>query len=153
MESGKNYLDERQESKLLGIESRGVWIAFWGLLISIVVQMIVFGPGEFKYVIGEWVVFMVIDLYILHGCMKNNIWSRSLKPDNKTNIVISIIAGIISGVIVAVITIKEFPYKPVGCVAAGVFFMILIAALCYIALSYTLRIYKKQQEKLEREEL
>ena len=37
----KSNLDERQELKLLKIEHNGCWIAFWGLLIVMAIQMIV----------------------------------------------------------------------------------------------------------------
>ena len=36
----KKGLDELQKQILLGIESRGFWIAFWGSLILLIVQMI-----------------------------------------------------------------------------------------------------------------
>lgn len=36
--SKKNLLDEMQEQKLLQLESRGFWIVWWGLLLSILVQ-------------------------------------------------------------------------------------------------------------------
>ena len=36
----KKDLDELQKQILLGIESRGFWIAFWGSLILLIVQMI-----------------------------------------------------------------------------------------------------------------
>ena len=34
----KSNLDERQELKLLKIEHNGCWIAFWGLLIVMLIQ-------------------------------------------------------------------------------------------------------------------
>ena len=34
----KNNLDEMQEQELLKIEHNGCWLAFWGLLISMIVQ-------------------------------------------------------------------------------------------------------------------
>ena len=37
MKMRKNNLDEQQEQKLLKIKSRGFWLAFWGLLIGLVV--------------------------------------------------------------------------------------------------------------------
>lgn len=36
----KKGLDELQKQILSGIESRGFWIAFWGSLILLIVQMI-----------------------------------------------------------------------------------------------------------------
>ena len=40
----KNNLDEMQEQKLLHIESKGYWLAFWGLGVSLIIQLIFYGP-------------------------------------------------------------------------------------------------------------
>ena len=48
----KSNLDERQELKLLKIEHNGCWIAFWGLLIVMAIQMIV-GNDSIKNLAGE----------------------------------------------------------------------------------------------------
>ena len=39
----KNNLDEMQEQKLLHIESKGYWLAFWGLGVSLIIQLIFSG--------------------------------------------------------------------------------------------------------------
>ena len=44
MKQWKNNLDERQEQALEKIEGKGCWLAFWGLLIALMVQVIAFGP-------------------------------------------------------------------------------------------------------------
>ncbi len=41
--NSKNNLDEMQEQTLLKIESRGMWIAFYGLVISLVVHLLIGG--------------------------------------------------------------------------------------------------------------
>ena len=66
----KNNLDERQEQKLLQIEHNGCWMAFWMLLASLFVQQMIFGIGEWKYVAGEWIVFMCLALYLCISCIK-----------------------------------------------------------------------------------
>ena len=35
----RNNLDEMQEQKLLHIESRGYWLAFWGLAAALIIQL------------------------------------------------------------------------------------------------------------------
>ena len=59
----KSNLDERQELKLLKIEHNGCWIAFWGLLIVMAIQMIV-GNDSIKNLAGEWAVFMSLAFYL-----------------------------------------------------------------------------------------
>ena len=48
----KSNLDERQELKLLKIEHNGCWIAFWGLQIVMLIQMIV-GNDSINNLAGE----------------------------------------------------------------------------------------------------
>ena len=81
MKKTENKLDEMQEQRLLHIERNGCWFAFWALLISIFVQMFIFGPGNFKEIAGEWIVFMILAIYLSAACLKNGIWDRRLKPD------------------------------------------------------------------------
>ena len=50
----KNNLDEMQELELLKIEHNGCWIAFWGLIIAIVVQNLTGGAMEPRTLAGEW---------------------------------------------------------------------------------------------------
>ena len=53
MRKTRNRLDEMQEQKLLRIECRGCWFAFWALLASIFIQQFLFGVGDFKQIAGE----------------------------------------------------------------------------------------------------
>ena len=41
MKLRKTNLDEQQERKLLEIESRGFWLAFWGILLALIVETVV----------------------------------------------------------------------------------------------------------------
>ena len=60
----KKGLDELQKQILLGIESRGFWIAFWGSLILLIVQMIF--ANYIISVISSWLLFMVLAIYIFN---------------------------------------------------------------------------------------
>ena len=64
----KSNLDERQELKLLKIEHNGCWIAFWGLLIVMAIQMIV-GNDSIKNLAGEGAVLMSLAFYLLVACI------------------------------------------------------------------------------------
>ena len=53
----KNNLDEMQEQELLKIEHNGCWLAFWGLLVTMIVELFVFGSEEIgRIIIGAWIV-------------------------------------------------------------------------------------------------
>jgi biotin transporter BioY len=142
----KNNLDERQELKLLKIEHNGCWIAFWGLLIAMLIQIL--GNGGIKNLIGEWIVFMCLAIYLMIGCMKNGIWDRKLKPDFKTNVMISSIAASVMGIIWFFISYRNY-HKLIGSIATGVFMFLAIEILCIAALMVSSKIYKSRVQKLE----
>ncbi|MDD6069498.1 MAG: hypothetical protein PUC12_01610 [Clostridiales bacterium] len=147
MKKMTNNLDERQELKLLKIEHNGCWLAFWGLLIVILVQQVM-GNGSVKNLAGEWIVFMCLALYLSIGCMKNGIWDRRLKPNFRTNAIASSIAAFAMGVIWFVISYNNY-HKLAGSIATGVFMFLCTGFLCLAMLTISSRIYKKRVEKLE----
>ena len=53
MKRRKSNLDEQQERKLLEIESRGCWMAFWGLVIALFVEALVI--RDVRAIAGEWI--------------------------------------------------------------------------------------------------
>ena len=146
-----NKLDEMQEQKLLKIEHNGCWLAFWGLLISLFVQLFFYGPGDFKTLAGEWIVFMILALYIVIACLKNNIWDRRLSATPETNLKISLIAGFVLGIAFTIISYRNY-HKLLGSVATGIFMLILTFAGCFIGLSAAAVIYHKRVEHIENEE-
>lgn len=150
MKKMKNNLDERQELILLQIEHNGCWISFWGLVIAMIVQLFLH-DFDIRSVAGEWVVFMILALYIAIACMKNGIWDRHLKPNVKTNGITSVIAGAVTGLFTFFVVIKRYPDKIAGSAASGVFVAIMIFVLCFIALSLSSKAFKKRQEDQERE--
>ncbi|MCR4725199.1 MAG: hypothetical protein K5772_07170 [Clostridia bacterium] len=147
----ENNLDERQEQIMLNIEHVGCWIAYWGLLISILVQEIVY-RGDFRYVLGEWIVFLVLCVYVLAGCIRNGLWDRHIKPTMKNNVIASLIAAGVIFLFTFVMIIRNFPDKPVGAAAAGLGSAAAVFVLCLIALSAAKRATEKKQEELEKED-
>ena len=132
----KNNLDEMQEQKLLHIESKGYWLAFWGLGVSLIIQLIFYGPtNDWRYMAAEWIVFMAIALYMVAGCIKEGIWDRKLRPSFKDNIFNERL---------------DNEYKQ-NSGAAGIFSGLRVMILCFITLTISSAIYKKRQEKLEEE--
>ena len=64
MKKSESLLDEMQEQKLLTIEHNMAWLAFWGLLAAMVIQLFAFGPAHMETVLGEWIVFMAQGGYL-----------------------------------------------------------------------------------------
>ena len=146
----KNNLDEMQEQELLKIEHNGCWLAFWGLLIALIVQSFAFGNVDFKPLAGEWIVFMVLALYLAFACVRRGIWDRRLAMNTKTNLIISAVAAIAMGLLNAVIIFKNY-HKPVGTIAAAVIVALITFVLCFVILSIMMEQTRKRKAAMEAE--
>lgn len=147
--SNKNNLDERQEQALLQIEHNACWIAFWGLLIAMGVELVVF-DYDMRTMAGEWIIFMIMCVYIFAKCMKNGIWDRRLKPDAKTNALMSVIAAVVSGLIFGAALYHRYPdFETAAYVAVAS--AVIVFVLCFVCLQLSARELKKKKEKLEEE--
>ena len=143
----KNNLDEMQEQTLLKIEHNGCWLAFWGLLAVMAIQMLMGVPGT--QMLGEWIVFMVLGLYIVIACLRKGIWDRHLKANRKTNLIISLLAAAAAGILITVSNpylSEPLDYVLVAGMSGGFTFV-----LCFIALSLSMKLYKKRRENLDAE--
>lgn len=148
MKKMKNKLDEMQEQKLLQIEHNGFWLAFWGIIISIIVQMFIFGQSNWQSIIGELALLFLISIYTLVACIKNGIWDRNLSPTPKTNIVISIISGAVVGILYFGISYKNY-HRFWSSIAIGIICFTGTFLLTFLALSVCSKLYKKRLLYLE----
>ena len=144
----KNNLDEMQEQKLLKLESRGFWLLWWGLLAAMAVQLLVYGVEAFRLLLGEWVVFMLSSVYVTVACIKQGLWDRKLKPNFKTNLLMSLLAGVVSGGFMGI-----YSYRSFGAAEAAFWTVALVGGctflLCLLALSLSAAAYKKRRQKLD----
>lgn len=147
----KNNLDEMQEQRLLRIESRGCWLAFWGMFLSMGAQMLLYGNDfEPRMLAGEWIVFMVLAIYLVAACIRAGIWDRHLRPTTRDNVLASVVAGGAFGVFTAFQSYRNYG-RPVGSVAAGVVAGVTVFVITFSALAMMSRVYRKKRETLERE--
>ena len=150
MKKRKNNLDEMQEQELLKIEHNGCWLAFWGLLIAMVVQSFAFGNMDFRTLAGEWIVFMLLALYLAVACVRKGIWDRKLAMNTKTNLITSAIAGIALGLFNAVMIFKNY-HKPVGTIAAALIVAVITFTICFAALSIAMKQTQKRKDAMDAE--
>lgn len=147
---GKNQLDEMQEQNLRKLESWGFWLTWGALLLSILIQMLVYKDEAAKYLKGEWIVFMASSLFMLVGCVRLGIWSRRGIPSFTNILLISLLAGLVTGIFVAV-----YNYLSYGDVFTALITVLITGictfALCLLALSLSLSAYKKRRQKLDSE--
>lgn len=147
MKKHKNNLDEMQNLKLLQIEHTSCWLAFWGLLAAIYLQMAL-GCGDFKSIGGESILLLVLSVYLVGGCLKNGIWDRHLEPNPKTNFIISLTAGLAFGLYWFFVSYRNY-HKLFGSAATFVFCFISVAVVTFFILSVLSTICKKRAKQLD----
>lgn len=146
-----NLLDERQEQVLLKIEHNGYLIAFWGLLAVLLAEAF-FLDMELKAMAGEWIVFMVLSVYVSAASARNGIWDRRLKPDAKSNARIAGAAALIFGALVGVGFYLRIPERPLGCLALGAVTAVAMFGVLMLTLSLAARKVKRVTQEQEEEE-
>ena len=109
------------------------------------------GNGSIKNLAGEWVVFMSLALYLSIDCIRNGIWDRKLKPNLRTNIIVSSIAAVLAGIIGFVVSYRNY-HKLIGSIATGVIMFVQVEIVCLLALMIFSKIYKRRVQKLEEDE-
>ena len=143
----KSNLDEMQEQALLKIEHNGCWLAFWGLLAAMALQMVMRVPG--RQMLGEWIVFMALSLYIVIAFLRKGIWDRHLKANWKTNLIVSLLAAVATGIFVILSNpylSEPLDYVLVAGLTGGFTFV-----LCFAALSVCTKLYRNRRNKLDKE--
>ena len=144
----RNNLDEMQEQELLKIEHNGCCLSFWGLLAAIAVQMVIGAP--FRQMLGEWVLLMVLGLYIVIACLRKGIWGRRLKANWQSNLLGSLIAGSAVGILAAASfsgNIQEpLDFVLIACIPAVCTFV-----LCFAALTACSKLYRNRRKELDKE--
>lgn len=152
MRKKKNRLDEMQEQKLLIIEHNGCWLAFWGLLAAMLVQLFVYGREEAAgRIIGEWIVFMCLAVYIVIDCLRNGIWDRRIGPTPKASACYSAAAGIAVGVIYFVVTYQRY-HAFAGSIGTALYMGALAFAICFVSMSILAAWYVRREKRIENAE-
>ena len=148
-----NKLDEMQEQKMLRIEHNGCWFAFWGLAAALLIQIIIYGYGDdsWRYMVGEWIVFMCLALYIIIDCLRNGIWDRHLSPTPIANICASVISGVVVCVMNFAMSYRDY-HILARAAARGIITGIMVFALCFVVLTCVASIYKKRVAHMEQED-
>lgn len=147
MKKQNSNLDEMQEQKLLKIESKGFWFAFWALLAAIMIQTVVYDSTTHA-IAGEWIVFMCLSIYMVICCLKNGIWDRKLKANGKTNVIVSLTSSLLCALFFAVSSYIKYDAL-MGSIATGIIMFISVFILTFGALTISMKIYEKKVSKME----
>jgi len=150
MKKMKNNLDEMQEQELLKIEHNGCWLVFWGLLAAMAIQSLAFGTMDFKTIAGEWIVFMVLAVYLAIACVRKGIWDRRLQMNNKTNLIVSAVAAVCLGAFNAIVVFKNYR-KPIGTIAAAFIIAVITFIVCFMILTFMMKGTMRRKAEMEAE--
>ena len=155
----RGNLDELQEQKLLKIEEKCFSLAMVGLIIIMLAELILPLAVESldhntMYICALMTCALIVILcgVELMLCFKNGIWSRKLKPNNKTNIATSIISGCAAALVVAVVRFIDDGFAQphhivIGAALTGAFTF----ALCFGMLSIVKHSFNKKQAKIDKD--
>ena len=137
-----------QEQALLKIEHYGFWLAFWGLLTIMAIQALL--GVAFSSLLGEWIIFMVLCVYALVSCLRHGLWDRNLKPNLKTNLLVSILPGLAVGAF-DILLFRANETEPLDYLLIGAIPALITFVLCFVALTVCSALYKKRRRKLDQE--
>lgn len=146
----KKILDEMQDQKRLQIESRGLWVAFYGLVLMALVQSALIGDPQLRLRAnaGEIVLLIALAVYLLPCYIRNGIWSTTLKPTFKTNLIISCAAGFAAGLFWGILSYIRYG-KLTGSFATAAFVFFGTVVPCMLLLTLFSWMYKHRLQKLE----
>ena len=148
MKLKKTNLDEQQERKLLEIESRGCGLVFWGLLIALTVESVVIEDS--RAIIGEWILFMGLALYLAISCTRAGIWDRRMDMSRKTCVLVSLAAALCAAIFMFGFTYVRYR-KPVGSLYSAAIMGTITFVICYLALRFAAKATQKRQDELNAE--
>ena len=148
MKKKRNSLDEMQEHKLMKIEGAGFWLAFWGLLAAILIQVVI--EPDLKGVAGELAVFFAMSVYLTAVCLKNGLWSRSPAPTLKGSAIAGAAAAAAVG---AILTVRAQLILRSGLSAGFVVTLLLSMAIvfagCFATMEIARGIYRRRRGRLD----
>ena len=138
----RDNLDEMQKQTLLKIESRGFCLLWVLLLAALIIESLLgFTPREMA---AEWFIFMLGCAYAVISDLRAGIWDRHLKPNTKTNAVVSVVGG------AAVLVWGLIKFAEFGAGIAVLQAVIMgVWVLCFALLQLSMKAYKKRHAELE----
>ena len=148
MKLRKSNLDEQQERKLLEIESRGYWLAFWGLLVTLLVELLVM--KDLRAIAGEWILLMGLALYLAISCMRAGVWARRMDMIRKTCLLASLVGALCVAGFMFGFSYLRFQ-RPLGALRVGAIIGLISFGVCYLVLRLVVRATQKRQDELNAE--
>lgn len=149
---GKKKIDERQQADLNRMMSYGYWIAFYMLLAAIMAEG-VFMRRPFREWAVEWIIFMVIAVYEVIGCIKIGVWTQFKQmPGKKDYVRYSLIGGVLCAVVFTIGNVMRMGAENISwqsIAAVFVWWFVLMFVLCLAGFFICGGIYNRRKKKME----
>ena len=85
-------LDERQRQQMYQIEHRGFWFAYFGILALLLLEILTNASG---ILIGcTTILLLALSIYMECCCIRRGLWDWRLKPNPKSNALMSMIGAV-----------------------------------------------------------
>lgn len=146
----KKIVDERQEFELLQIEHICFWIVFWGLCMSIVVQLSFMG-APFKQVAAEFLILMAGSIGVLVGCVKKGQWDFYTIPNTKTYFLTGVIGAIAFCLIFVIAEYARSEYNLNELFVTTIIQFVIMFVAIFISTAVVGKLVQKKREKLDKE--
>lgn len=148
----KKEIDERQQADLNRVMSHGYWIAFYLLLVAVIVEG-VFLNRPFREWAAEWVVFMVIAVYEVIACFRIGVWTQTKqKPGKKDYVRYSLIGSFLFSVIFTIGNVVKMSAEkrtPGNIVPIFIYWFVLFFAVMVISFFVSGNYFNKRRKKME----
>lgn len=132
------------------MESKGFWLAFFGLFAAILVQIFLYGSEFADHTTGEFIVFLVMAIYLIGGCLKNGIWDRHLQATPAVNIGCSFLAAALAGLFNAIMSYRNY-HSVGGAVAVFIVYFFMVGIILSVTLCVCTAFYQRRRKQLEEE--
>ena len=135
-----SVLDEREMLELYRVEHFGLWLMYYLLCVSILIQLLL--GAEISQMAGELAVVIIASAAMVVQNARHGIWDTDSRPSMRGNAGYSAGAGVCVAVLLYVIRRKLAAALIAGAGAA---------VLCFAALTLLMRYMMKKQAQQEKE--
>ena len=142
--------DEREKNEIMRISSISFWIAFWGLLISIVVKLFIF-ELDLINVASEFTILIICTIYIVAASYLRGLWDTHTNPGIKTYLVTSLIVTLLVSIPISSIYYIRYVERGVTILDGFRFFAIGFTTTfipMFLAITFFGTLIKRRRRKL-----
>lgn len=148
----KTEIDERQQADLNRVTATGYWIAFYLLLLAIVVEGPILRKPFVEWAV-EWGVFMILAIYEVIVCVRIGVWAPNVKqPTMKSCVIWSLTGGFLFSAVVNVTNYcrwEEQQRTAWNFILSFLVIFIWMSMAIFIAYLITLAIFMRRQKKVD----